>query len=86
MNVTLRPEVEARIHEKLRRGEFESAEALVEQAVAFFLDCEHEEIEADEFHEIQAAVSEGLGQADRGEGISLDDFDRMMRAKHGIQR
>ena len=86
MNVTLRPELEARIHEKLSRGEFESAEALVEQAVAFFLDCGQEDVEGEQFQATQAAVSEGLKQADRGEGVSLDEFDRMMRARHGIQR
>lgn len=31
------------------------------------------------------AVEEGLQQAARGEGISLEDFDRQMRAKYGMQ-
>jgi len=30
------------------------------------------------------AVQEGLDSMKRGEGISLEEFDREMRAKHGI--
>jgi len=36
--------------------------------------------------EIQAAVREGLEQAERGEGTSLEEFDQQMRRKYGIPR
>lgn len=33
-----------------------------------------------------SAVQEGLAQAERGEGLSLEQFDKRMRKKHGISR
>ena len=35
---------------------------------------------------VKAAVAEGLQQAERGEGISLEEFDQKLRVKYGIQR
>ncbi len=86
MKISLRPETEQRISEKVRRGEFASADAMVEQAVTFFLDYEEEEMDEAEFQDVRAAVAEGVGQAERGEGVSLGEFDQMMRAKYGIRR
>ena len=86
MNITLRPETRKRINEKIHRREFESADAIVEHALTFFLDYEEEEMDAAEFSETKAAVGEALEQADRGEGISLEEFDKKMRSKYGIQR
>jgi hypothetical protein len=39
-----------------------------------------------EFIEVQGAIDQGLQQAARGEGVPLEEFDREMRAKNGIQR
>ena len=39
---------------------------------------------AAEFDESVAAVRRALGQAERGEGKRLDEFDREFRARHGI--
>lgn len=86
MNVTLRPEVQAKIEEKLRNGSFESVDALVDQAVSFFLGYEDEEMAVAEFHDTKSAIDEALEQGEHGQGISLDDFDRTMRARHGIPR
>jgi Arc/MetJ-type ribon-helix-helix transcriptional regulator len=86
MEITLKAETEKRIRDKIRRGEFESAEAIVEQAVTFFLDYENEEMPHEEFRETRAAIGEALEQARRGEGVSLEEFDGKMRAKYGIQR
>jgi Arc/MetJ-type ribon-helix-helix transcriptional regulator len=86
MNITLTAEMEKRIKEKVQRGEFESADAIVEQAVSFFLDYEEEEMDGQELQDTAMAIEEALRQAERGEGISLEDFDRKMRTKHGIQR
>jgi Arc/MetJ-type ribon-helix-helix transcriptional regulator len=86
MNITLRPETQKRINEKIHSREFESADALVEYALTFLLDYEDEEMDAAEFRETKAAVEEALEQADRGEGISLEEFDKQMRSKYGIER
>ncbi|MFN7923922.1 MAG: hypothetical protein U0Q16_27720 [Bryobacteraceae bacterium] len=82
MNITLSPQTEKRITEKVRQGGFDSPESVIEQAVTFFLDYEDDEMTDSEFLDVKAAIEEGLEQADRGEGISLEDFDRRMRAKY----
>jgi Arc/MetJ-type ribon-helix-helix transcriptional regulator len=84
MEITLNPEIQARIEEKLRNGEFSSAAALVEQALTLFL--ESDEMDDAEFLAARSAVEQGLEEAKKGEGISLEEFDQMMRARHGISR
>jgi predicted transcriptional regulator len=36
--------------------------------------------------DLDAALEEGLAQADRGEAIPWADFEQYMRQKYGIQR
>ena len=86
MEVTLNPALQARIEGKLRNGEFSSADALVEQALTAFLESTGDEMEATEFLATRSAVEQGLREAERGEGLSLEEFDQMMRARHGITR
>ena len=43
-------------------------------------------LEITEKFEAVLKVKEGLAQAERGEGISLAQFDKHMRQKHGISR
>ena len=86
MNITLRPDTLQRINEKVRRGDFENEQAVIEQALLFFLDFETEEMDQEEFRQTKGAIGEALEQARRGEGISLEDLDKNMRAKYGMQR
>lgn len=86
MTITLRPQTEQLIRERVQRGEFESAGSIVEQAVSFFLSFGENDMPEAEFSEVKAAVDEGLQQGARGEGVSVEEFDRKMRAKYGIQR
>jgi hypothetical protein len=37
-----------------------------------------------ELVESVAAIERALAQAERGEGLSLEEFDRQFRARHGI--
>ena len=86
MTIQLTPELEKRISERVQQGEFDSPDAAVERAVAFFLDFETDEMSAGEFLEVKAAIEESLGQIERGESISLADFDAGMRSRYGIPR
>ena len=43
-------------------------------------------LEMAESFEALSAVQEGMAQAERGEGMSLEQFDKRMRKKHGISR
>jgi len=45
-----------------------------------------DEMDVLEFLATMSAVEQALGEAEKGEGLSLEEFDQMMRAKHGIQR
>jgi hypothetical protein len=40
----------------------------------------------DEFLDVESAVAAAQEQGERGEGESVDEFERNMRAKYGIQR
>ena len=43
-------------------------------------------LEMAESFEAISAVQEGMAQSERGEGMSLDQFDQRMRKTHGISR
>jgi PHD/YefM family antitoxin component YafN of YafNO toxin-antitoxin module len=43
-------------------------------------------LEAADRFEAVSALQEGMAQSRRGEGASLDAFDKRMRAKHGLPR
>jgi prevent-host-death family protein len=43
-------------------------------------------LEMAESFEAISAVQEGMAQAKRGEGISLEQFNKRMRKKHGLSR
>lgn len=43
-------------------------------------------LEMAESFEAISAIQEGMAQAERGEGIPLEKFDKRMRKKHGISR
>jgi predicted transcriptional regulator len=74
MNISLKPELQRRVAEIVESGEYPSPEAFVEQAVEAYLEVEWD----------RAAVRESIQQLDRGEGISLEDFECQMRGKHGV--
>jgi antitoxin ParD1/3/4 len=68
MTITLRPEHELMISEALRSGAYESADEVIGRALEmlnFQDEWLHKHREA-----IQAKISRGLAQLDRGEGIS----------------
>ena len=86
MNISLSPELQRRIAEKVERDEIETADALVEQALVFYLDYEESEIDEMEFRETKAAIDEAVEQGQRGEGRPAKDVFADLRARHGISR
>ncbi len=86
MEITLKPQTLERISEKIRSGEFESADAVVEQALAFYLDFEEDQMDPTELEEVKSAIAESRQQVERGETISLAEFDKRIRAKYAIPR
>jgi len=86
MEITLKPETLERIGEKIRSGEFESPDAVVEQALEFYLEFEEDQMDSSDLEEVKTAVAESHQQLERGETISLTEFDKRMRAKYAIPR
>ena len=68
MNVTLPAELERRIREKIERGDYDNADALVEEAV-------HRLIEEDEvdLESLRARLQQADSEIDRGEGLEFDE-------------
>ena len=81
MNVVLKPELEKLVEEKIRSGAHATPEAVVESALQLLLERETRELS-----ETREAVQRALEQSARGEGISLEEFDRKMRSKYYIPR
>lgn len=86
MNITLSPELQKRIAEKVERGDVGTAEALVEQALNFYLDYEEGEMDEEEFRDTKAAIGEAVEQGQRGEGRPAEEVFADLRAKYGISR
>jgi Arc/MetJ-type ribon-helix-helix transcriptional regulator len=86
MTITLSPELQKRIAEKVERDDIRSADALVEQALTFYLEFEEGGMDEEESFETKAAIDEALDQGDRGEGRPAEQVFARLRAKHGIPR
>jgi putative addiction module CopG family antidote len=81
MNILLNPELEKLVAKKVRSGEYETPEAVVQEALQLLL-----EWDARDLRETRDAVQRALKQSVRGEGVSLEEFDEKMRSKYGIPR
>ena len=85
MDITLSRELQERIARRIERGDAGSTDALVEQALKFYLDYEEGE-DGQEFLETKSAIDEALEQAERGEGRPAEEVFAQLRARHGISR
>ena len=78
MNVTLKPDAEKLVREKIERGDFRDASDLVDEAIHYMLDMDHSEAE------LQALVRQGIESGPATE-MTREDFEairREVRAKH----
>ena len=78
MNVTLSPQTQRLLEERLREGEYASADDLIRVAL--------ESLEGDPVEELdpetQAAIERAEDQGDRGEGIPAAEAFERLRHKH----
>jgi hypothetical protein len=81
MNITLRPDLEKRVAEKVRQDDVPSAESLVEQALTFYLDYDAGEMDEEEVRETRAAIDEARNQSLQREAVSAEDVFAELRAK-----
>lgn len=90
MTIVIPPELETHVRDKAK-AEGLSVEAYIEHLIREDEEwTEQSEAALDEndpeFAEIRAAVTEGLAQAERGEGRPAEDVFSELRAKHGLPR
>lgn len=81
MNVSLTPELEQIVREKLRRGDYDDANALVQEAV-------HRLIEEDEANSdaLRATLAARDAEIDRGDALVLDEEATMRLASEVHER
>jgi antitoxin ParD1/3/4 len=68
MNVTLPPELEQRVREKIERGDYDNADSLVQEAVHRLI--EEDEVDLDA---LRARLQQADAEIDRGEGVEFDE-------------
>jgi antitoxin ParD1/3/4 len=71
MNITLSPEIEELVREKVKRGEYDSPDALVGEAVHRLIEEERED-DADRA-DIRARIEAAEAEIDRGEYVEYDE-------------
>jgi antitoxin ParD1/3/4 len=71
MNITLSPEIEQLVREKVKRGEYDSPDALVGEAVHRLIEEERED-DADQA-DIRARIEAAEAEIDRGEYVEYDE-------------
>ena len=72
MNITLTPELEQFIHEKVQSGRYPSANEVVQAALRLLE--EQEKLRQEKLAELQAKIDEGIASLERGEGIDGEIF------------
>ena len=68
MNITLTPEVEKLVRERIERGDYENADVLVEEAVSRLLQEDRAEREG-----LRQVLQEGIDDLDRGDYADYDE-------------
>jgi putative addiction module CopG family antidote len=79
MNLTLKPETEKLVKERVERGEYKDASELVDEAIHYLLDMDRAE------EELEKLVQGGIDSGPATE-MTREDFEEIRRevhAKHG---
>ncbi len=70
MNVSLTPELESLVHEKVESGLYTSASEVVREALRLLND--RDSVQQQRLAELRREIAVGLDQLNRGEGITYD--------------
>ena len=81
MNLSLNPEVQKFIEEKVQAGQYATPEDVIHSAIARLQIDEEFDREGLDDEEL-AAIEEGLAQANRGEGRPWAEVREQLRAKY----
>ena len=83
MKVTLSPELQKRIDAQVKSGDALSANALVEEAVNFYLDFVEGELGDDELRETRTTIEEAIDEVKSRERLPAEDVLASLLAKRG---
>lgn len=78
MNISLTPELEALVEEKVKSGLYTSASEVVREALRLLV--RFDEVRRRELAELNRQIDEGLSQADRGRVVAAGESRRRSRA------
>lgn len=85
MTITLSPEQLAWIEARVARGEYPGLDEAVRDLVAAGI-AEHEATEDDDMAWAKPLVDEALAEIERGQGLSLDEFEARIDARMAALR
>ncbi len=81
MTFALSADLEKRVAERVDRGDYDSPDSLVSEAVEWLLAEDQAEIE-----ETRSAIQESIEQSGRGETVALEDFVRSMYRQTSVNQ
>jgi antitoxin ParD1/3/4 len=84
MNVSLTPELEKLVHEKVKTGRYNSASEVVREALRLLE--EQDQLRALRLEEVRKRIAEGLVALDRGKGIDGEEAVDQLRKKSEARR
>lgn len=80
MNVSLSPELELLIEQKVKSGMYNSASEVIRAGLRLLQ--EQDELKQVRLHELKLEVRKGLAQIDRGEVVDGDEVFRELRERN----
>lgn len=84
MNVSLTPELERQIEQRVASGQYTSASEVMREALRLFF--RYDESRNQEIERLNRRIAEGLGQLDRGEGIPAAEARRQTKERIAARR
>jgi antitoxin ParD1/3/4 len=84
MEISLTPDLQKFVDEKVRAGQFESASAVVQRAVALLR--EEESLTAEDVAELRAELQLGLDQLDAGQGAEWNVEEHKTRLRDRAEK
>jgi antitoxin ParD1/3/4 len=84
MNISLTPELESMVQEKLQTGMYTSASEVVREALRLLR--QRDEFRSAQLAELRSEIAIGLEQADRGETVPLSAKDLKSKARAARKR
>lgn len=79
MNISLTPELEELVNEKVRSGMYHSASEVIREGLRLLR--EQDALRELRFQELRKEIARGIEQADRGELVEGDEVFKNLRAR-----